>query len=919
VDLQETGAALPVRMNMSITRLLAIPKLTLTILLFRATVARRLFGLACGTRSRTTRSRSLGISTALGILVAFAPTLQGQFRYSTNNGAVTILAYTGTVGVVTVPSSINGLPVREIGLGAFSGGTNITSISIPDTVIRIGESAFSGCTNLTNVSLGMGVTTLGDYSFSFCKALPALSLPNSVTNIGSWAFWSCSALEEITLPSNLKNLADYTFTWCQSLKSITIPDKVTTLGQQVFDSCLSLSTATLPASLTNIGSWTFHNCWSLVSITVAPANTTFASLDGVLFNPNLTTLIQFPNGRAGTYVVPNSVTRIVEGAFGYSSGLNNVFIPASVITIENYAFQENRTLTAINVDSANPNYRSLDGVLFDKSQSTLIRFPGGREGSYTVPPSVTNILVCAFAHSAYLTNVFMPSSVLSLGSYAFDDCTQLRGIYFSGNAPTVVGTTSFLHDESAVVYYLPGTSGWGFTYGGRPAMLVNSGCLQALIVPPDAVAAGAQWRVDGYPWQGSGTTISNLAVGTHSVSFGSVAGWTAPAPQVVSISAYEKTTVTGTYAQFGSLSVSMIPAEAMAAGAQWQLDSGEWQNDRETIARIPTGTHTVQFKAVAYWAPPPSQTVIVPPNAITNITATYLRFRAAAAGALVINGFVVQAGLTDCGFGYTNTPTVQIMGGGGSGAQAVAVVSNGVIAAINIINPGSGYTNTPTIIVAPPFFIPAELHISPASYLQFSNLLVGTNYQFQVYEQGEWLNSGSSFLASAPEYGLFTDGPVHSASYRVVALPMPTVAKGVAQLAYGFVVSASVTSGGSGYVSSPKVSIVGGGGSGAEATASVSGGSVVAINIIKAGSGYTSTPSVLIDPPPVVAVTPFANPACLINCFGLVPGTGYELQTSSDLSAWTALGAAFMPPTSTWSNYFPIEIGNRFFRLRNGR
>ncbi len=78
-------------------------------------------------------------------------------------------------------------------------------------------------------------------------------------------------------------------------------------------------------------------------------------------------------------------------------------------------------------------------------------------------------------------------------------------------------------------------------------------------------------------------------------------------------------------------------------------------------------------------------------------------------------GFVVDVILTDAGYGYTNTPLVRIIGGGGSGAQAVAVVSNGVVVAINMINAGSGYTNTPVVVFDPPFIPNPVLSIAPIS------------------------------------------------------------------------------------------------------------------------------------------------------------------------------------------------------------
>ena len=135
------------------------------------------------------------------------------------------------------------------------------------------------------------------------------------------------------------------------------------------------------------------------------------------------------------------------------------------------------------MDALNSVYSSVDGVLFNKSQTTLIQCPGGKAGSYTIPNSVTSIGDSAFIDCTSLTNVTIPNSVTSIGDWAFDGCTSLTGVYFQGNAPSV-GSDVFYNANTATVYYLPGTTGWALRrlavvrprYGSLPnPLILNNG------------------------------------------------------------------------------------------------------------------------------------------------------------------------------------------------------------------------------------------------------------------------------------------------------------------------------------------------------------------------------------------------------------------------------------------------------------
>jgi hypothetical protein len=120
----------------------------------------------------------------------------------------------------------------------------------------------------------------------------------------------------------------------------------------------------------------------------------------------------------------------------------------------------------------------------------------------------------------------------------------------------------------------------------------------------------------------------------------------------------------------------------------------------------------------------------------------------ATATATVVNGFVVGVTLTDGGCGYTNTPVVLLVGGGGTGATATALVTNGVVVGITITDAGTGYTSTPTVLIYSSI-ISSQIGLIRAVIPTFSSLSVGLSYQLQVSSGlNTWTNYGSSFVAT---------------------------------------------------------------------------------------------------------------------------------------------------------------------------
>ena len=300
-----------------------------------------------------------------------------------------------------------------------------------------------------NVENKTAEVTHDGYYYDVTGYKPQITIPSSitynsetysVTSIGERAFFKCSSLSSITIPNSITSIGNEAFSSCYSLTSISIPNSVTSIGDAAFSFCSSLSSITIPNSVTSIGNNAFYSCSSLTNIEVDSDNKNFASINGVLYNKDITTLIYCPE-RKTSILIPNSVTSIENRAF-YSSSLSSIVIPNNVTSIGNEAFSHCSSLSSISIPNS---VTSIGNEAFSSCSSLT---------SISISNNVTSINERAFTHCSSLSSIVIPNSVTSIGEYAFYYCSSLSSIVIPNNV-TSIGNEAFSHCSSLSSISIP--------------------------------------------------------------------------------------------------------------------------------------------------------------------------------------------------------------------------------------------------------------------------------------------------------------------------------------------------------------------------------------------------------------------------------------------------------------------------------
>ena len=288
---------------------------------------------------------------------------------------------------IKIPSGVTAIPEN-----CFRECSLMESVSLPEGLVEIGASAFSGCQNLESVTLPESLTTLGSNAFESCKSLKTIKIPSGVTAIPENCFRECSLMESVSLPEGLVEIGAFAFSGCQNLESVTLPESLTTLGSYAFDSCKLLKTIKIPSGVTAIPDKCFYRCSSLESVTI-----------------------------------PEGVTAIGDDAF-QSCNLNALTLPESLETIERYAFNSNSSLKSVNIPAK---VKTIGVQAFSYCGLTDLVIS---EGVQTIGDYV-------FVYNS-LKNLTLPSTITSIGNSTF--CYNgLQSIICNAATPPTLGDKVF--------------------------------------------------------------------------------------------------------------------------------------------------------------------------------------------------------------------------------------------------------------------------------------------------------------------------------------------------------------------------------------------------------------------------------------------------------------------------------------------
>lgn len=313
------------------------------------------------------------------------------FNEENNRTEAVIQGYRGSDSDVVIPNSIDGFVVTAISMYAFSGRSDLASITIPSTIQSIGEDAFLECDGLKKVY----VSSIEDWckiDFSYPDANPLRR--------GADLYVDNKLVTDVTIPDGVKSIGKYAFYGYSSLKSISFPSSIRSIGEDAFSDCTNLD----EVYATNIEDWCKIKFEDEFSNPIFYARKIY--IDGEL---------------ATDITIPKGITKICDYAFVNCETITNVVIPNSVISIGNSAFRDCYNLKNISIPNSVVNIG--EGAFSGCSNLEKVEIPDG----------IKIIKDCTFTFCENLTTIIIPQSVKEIGNLAFDSDSNLSNVLFKGS------------------------------------------------------------------------------------------------------------------------------------------------------------------------------------------------------------------------------------------------------------------------------------------------------------------------------------------------------------------------------------------------------------------------------------------------------------------------------------------------------
>jgi hypothetical protein len=299
----------------------------------------------------------------------------------------------------------------------------LKNINLSANLERIGEKAFEFCIALNNIELPEGLLEISEYAFKD-SAITKVTIPSAITEISEGAFQNTYELESVEILGNITAINDYAFEKNTKLVNINLPDTITIIGGAAFSNCANVQIEKLPANLVYIGASAFKNCLCFTELNLSKVD----YIGGGAFSGNT---------NLSKVTLSNNLENLYGSTFK-STAIKEIYIPASVSTIQNTDFAYCSNLVSIIVDEDNPNYTSSfyglnDAGIVTKDFTRIIRGAGAGEGYYGVSvPEVKYIDQYAYS-GLQISIVAIPNKVEQIHSYAFDACSILSSIRYGSH------------------------------------------------------------------------------------------------------------------------------------------------------------------------------------------------------------------------------------------------------------------------------------------------------------------------------------------------------------------------------------------------------------------------------------------------------------------------------------------------------